>query len=87
MLNGIHPIMAQFHSLPRLGNWRDLWDRTKDGNRYTIRQPLQEMEYGLPALPNMIDPDEYRPAARGRKVRIAFAPSSRAATCTCSWLR
>ncbi len=80
MLNGIHPIMAQFHSLPRLGNWRELWEKARDGDRYTIRQPLQELEYNLPALPNLIDPDEYRPAARGPKVRIAFAPSSRAAT-------
>jgi hypothetical protein len=79
VLDGKHPVVAQFHSLPRLGNWRDLWDRAADGGRYTIRQPLQELEYNLPALPNLIDPDEYRPAARGPKIRIAFAPSSRAA--------
>lgn len=69
-------IIAQFHSLPRLGNWRNLIsvaDRC-----YTINQPLQEKEYGLKGLPNIIDPDEYYPIRRPRKIRIAFAPSSRA---------
>jgi hypothetical protein len=69
------PVVAQFHSLPRLGNWKELWDFTP--LRYTIRQPLQEFEYQLPALPNLIDPDEYRPGRKGSKVRIAFAPSTR----------
>ena len=69
------PVVAQFHSLPRLGNWKELWDFTPI--RYTIRQPLQEREYGLPALPNLIDPDEYRPSRKGSKVRIAFTPSTR----------
>lgn len=70
------PILAQFHSLPRLGNWKELWDRATA--RVTIRQPLHEKEYQIPGLPNIIDADEYRPARRGDKIRIAFAPTSKA---------
>lgn len=69
------PVVAQFHSLPRLGNWKELWDFTP--LRYTISQPLQIAEYRLPALPNLIDPDEYRPIARPGRLGIAFAPSTR----------
>lgn len=68
-------VLAQFHSLPRLGNWAELM-RFADAN-YTIRQPLHEVEYRLPGLPNLIDPDEYYPISRPWKIRIAFAPSSR----------
>lgn len=70
-----HKVLAQFHSLPRLGNWRALM-AFADIN-YTITQPLQEKEYGLPGLPNIIDPDEYRPVPRKGKVKIAFAPTNR----------
>jgi len=71
-----HKVLGQFHSLPRLGNWQDLM-RFSDAC-YTITQPNQEKEYRLPGLPNIIDPDEYIPVKRGAKIRIAFAPSSRA---------
>jgi hypothetical protein len=71
-----HRVLAQFHSVPRLGNWNALM--TWADKNYTICQPLQEREYKLPALPNIIDPDEYRPIRRGDRIRIAFAPSSRA---------
>ena len=70
-----HKVMAQFHSLPRLGNWAQLMDFA-DVN-YTIRQPNQEKEYKLKGLPNIIDPDEYRPVRRRTPVKIAFAPSTR----------
>lgn len=70
------PIVAQFHSLPRQGNWRDLMRVATIC--YTIRQPLQIREYVLPGLPNLIDPDEYRPGRRQGKIKIAFAPSSKA---------
>ncbi len=70
-------VIAQFHSLPRLGNWQALMafaDRC-----YTIKQPGQEREYSpLKGLPNIIDPDEYYPCRRDKKITIAFAPSSRA---------
>jgi hypothetical protein len=71
--------MAQFHSLPRMGEWTRLWNFTP--NRFTIRQPLQMEEYKIPDLPNMIDPDEYRPNRRtiGAPIRIAFAPTTKAA--------
>lgn len=69
-------VLAQFHSLPRLGNWKDLM-KYADLN-YTIQQPLHEKEYKLPGLPNIIDPDEYFPMRRQRKVKIAFAPTSKA---------
>ena len=44
---------------------------------YTIKQPLHEKEYKLKGLPNIIDPDEYRPILRKSPLKIAFAPSSR----------
>ncbi|GAI56420.1 unnamed protein product, partial [marine sediment metagenome] len=44
---------------------------------YTIKQPGQEKEYRLKGLPNIIDPDEYRPIQRKMPVKIAFAPSNR----------
>lgn len=69
-------VMAQFHSLPRLGNWQALMDFAEAN--YTICQPGQIAEYKLPALPNIIDPDEYRPARRDGKIRIGFAPTSHA---------
>jgi len=72
-----HKVMAQFHSLPRLGQWKALAD-TAD-RCYTIRQPLQMEEYKpWPALPNIIDPDEYLPIRRAARPVIAFAPSSKA---------
>ena len=70
-------IMAQFHSLPRLGNWKQLMDWADKS--YTIKQPMQEKEYRLPSLPNIIDPDEYLPKKRPNKIQIAFAPTTRAA--------
>lgn len=69
-------VIAQFHSLPRLGNWRALMDFADEC--YTIKQPLHEKEYKLEGLPNIIDPDEYMPVRRRSPVKIAFAPSSRA---------
>jgi len=44
---------------------------------YTIKQPMQEKEYNLPSLPNIIDPDEYLPTKRNVKIQIAFAPTTR----------
>ena len=69
-------IMAQFHSLPRLGNWQQLMNFADVS--YTIRQPNQKKEYRLKDLPNIIDPDEYRPVRRRTPIKIAFAPSTRA---------
>lgn len=68
-------IVAQFHSLPRLGNWRDLMEWADVC--YTIAQPMQVAEYKLPGLPNIIDPDELQPQRRDKKVTIAFAPTNR----------
>jgi len=69
-------VIAQFHSLPRLGNWQALMDFAD--RCYTIKQPAQEEEYKIKGLPNIIDPDEYRPIRRKQPLKIAFAPSSRA---------
>jgi len=69
-------VIAQFHSLPRLGNWHQLMDFAD--RCYTIEQPLQKKEYKLKGLPNIIDPDEYKPIRRKLPVKIAFAPSSKA---------
>jgi len=68
-------VLAQFHSIPRIGNWRALMSFAD--KCYTIKQPLHEKEYKLEGLPNIIDPDEYMPARRKSPVKIAFAPSSR----------
>lgn len=68
-------VIAQFHSLPRQGNWQQLMAFADVS--YTIRQPNQEKEYKLKGLPNIIDPDEYRPIRRRLPVKIAFAPSTR----------
>ena len=68
-------VIAQFHSLPRLGNWKQLMDFAD--RCYTIKQPNQEKEYKLKGLPNIIDPDEYRPLRRKMPIKIAFAPSNR----------
>jgi len=72
-----HKVIAQFHSLPRLGNWQQLMNFADVS--YTIRQPNQEKEYKLKGLPNVIDPDEYRPVRRKLPIKIAFAPSTRLA--------
>jgi len=69
-------VIAQFHSLPRLGNWQALMNFAD--RCYTIKQPGQEKEYKLKGLPNIIDPDEYRPVRRRSPIKIAFAPSTRA---------
>ena len=68
-------ILAQFHSLPRLGNWKVLMDKADIS--FTIRQPGQEKEYEIPGLPNLIDPHEYFPVRRSEKIRIAFAPTTK----------
>jgi len=69
-------VIAQFHSLPRLGNWQQLMNFAD--RCYTIKQPGQEKEYQLKGLPNIIDPDEYRPIRRRMPMKIAFAPSTHA---------
>lgn len=69
-------VIAQFHSLPRLGNWSQLMAFAD--HCYTIKQPGQEAEYKIKGLPNIIDPDEYKPVRRQLPLKIAFAPSSRA---------
>ncbi len=73
---GKRKVIAQFHSLPRLGNWKSLMKFAD--SCYTIKQPLHEKEYKLKGLPNIIDPDEYRPILRKLPLKIAFAPSTRA---------
>ncbi len=74
MLKRDQKVMAQFHSLPRLGNWQALMNFAD--RCYTVKQPGQENEYKLKGLPNIINPDEYRPARRKSPVKIAFAPSN-----------
>lgn len=69
-------VIAQFHSLPRQLNWAELMDNADIC--YTIKQPLHIKEYRLPGLPNLIDPDEYRPEPRSSRIKIAFAPTSKA---------
>jgi len=73
--HGSQKVLAQFHSVPRLGNWHELMKFADVC--YTVNQPLQEKEYKLPALPNVIDPDEYRPIRRASAVRVAFAPTTK----------
>ncbi|MCK4792383.1 MAG: hypothetical protein KAV87_52120 [Desulfobacteraceae bacterium] len=75
MVKRAQKVIAQFHSLPRQGNWQSLMDFADVS--YTIRQPNQEKEYKLKGLPNIIDPDEYRPIQCKPPIKIAFAPSTR----------
>ena len=77
MMRKSQKVVAQFHSLPRLGNWKQLIEFADAC--YTIRQPNQEKEYNLKGLPNIIDPDNYMPIRRKQPVKIAFAPSTRVA--------
>lgn len=77
MIKKNQKVIAQFHSLPRLGNWAQLMDFADVC--YTIRQPNQEKEYNLKGLPNIIDPDKYMPRRRKLPIKIAFAPSTRVA--------
>lgn len=77
MMRKDQKVVAQFHSLPRLGNWEQLM-KFADAC-YTVRQPNQEEEYKLKGLPNIIDPDKYIPIRRRSPVKIAFAPSTRVA--------
>ena len=74
------PRIIQLHSVPKRG----VWGRVKGwGSRlYGLRQPLQEREYGnIPALPNMLDPEEYKPEPVVRSeadpLRVLFAPTNR----------
>lgn len=68
-------VMAQFHSVPKMGNWNDLMKFADES--YTIDQPIHKEIYKLPSLPNIIDPDEYKPIRRRGRIKIAFAPSTR----------
>ena len=68
-------VMAQFHSIPRLGNWKQLMQFADKS--YTIDQPLHRREYKLPGLPNIIDPDELVPKKKPLTITIAFAPTNR----------
>lgn len=77
MMKRNQKVIAQFHSLPRLGNWEQLMKFADVC--YTVRQPNQEAEYKLKGLPNIIDPDKYTPIRRRSPVKIAFAPSTRVA--------
>ena len=77
MMKKSQKVIAQFHSLPRLGNWEQLMNFADVC--YTVRQPNQEREYKLKGLPNIIDPDKYFPIRRKSPIKIAFAPSTRVA--------
>lgn len=77
MIKKSQKVIAQFHSLPRLGNWEQLMKFADIC--YTVRQPNQEKEYKLKGLPNIIDPDKYVPRRRKSPVKVAFAPSTRVA--------
>jgi len=70
-------ILVQFHSCPRRNNYPEL--RRITNHCYTLNQPMQRKVYaGLDPLPNLLDPEEYRPAEKrnaGRPV-IVFAPTN-----------
>jgi len=70
-------VLIQFHSCPKRNTYKDL--KQLSGNCYTLYQPMQLREYsGLPGLPNLIDPEEYRPIERknmGRPI-VVFAPTN-----------
>jgi hypothetical protein len=68
-------LLIQFHSCPIRQTFKLLRDLTP--HVYTIDQPMQQREYRLPGLPNMIDPEEYRPKTSfGPRLKIVFAPTN-----------
>lgn len=84
--NGVHPTMepylgnkpylCQWHSVPQQAAFYKYKSVCK--HQYTIMQPLQLNAYGLPALPNMMDPEEYK--APGDKENtypvVVYAPTN-----------
>lgn len=69
-------LLVQVHSVPRRPSFQELSKLTR--HVYTLLQPMQLREYqGLSGLPNMMDPDEYKPLmSNNRRKRIVFAPTN-----------
>jgi hypothetical protein len=70
------PILLQAHSVPK----RPVFEsRLPDfiNVAYTIDQPMQKEAYGLPALPNLIDCEEYTPITKTNTFpTLLFAPTN-----------
>jgi hypothetical protein len=71
------PVIFQFHSCPVKPIFRETIRGGYDC--YSISQPLQVRNYGLPTLPNLIDPEEYLPLRniQNRRPVILYAPTNR----------
>lgn len=69
-------LVVQFHSVPKRADFDEMCKLTI--HCYTLKQPLQEFEYNLPGLPNLMDPEEYFPIDKpiGNKLKIVFAPTN-----------
>jgi len=70
--------LVQFHSVPKRRTYDTFASMTK--HVYTLSQPLQRREYhGLAGLPNMMDPEKYKPvdSRNWDRVRITFAPTNK----------
>lgn len=80
MLSGKR-VVVQFHSVPMRKSYNEMCRLSK--HAYTIMQPMQQREYiGLPALPNLIDPEEYVPAEHSNidvsgRPTVVFAPTNK----------
>lgn len=71
-------IIATFHSVPRLGNWRELMQFAHVN--YCIRQPMQMHEYiGLQSLPNLFDIWDYQSVLKvyTEKIILVYCPTNR----------
>lgn len=74
MLRG-RKVLVQLHSIPKRSETEVVRRITE--HIYTISQPLQIREYGLPGLPNLIDPREYTPLPKANDIPlIVFAPTN-----------
>ena len=69
-------MLLQFHSCPIRGSFKLL--RGLTSHVYTVSQPMQQREYNLPGLPNMMDPEEYKPktGSFGSRLKVIFAPTN-----------
>lgn len=70
-------IIGIFHSVPRLGNWKDLMSYAHKS--YVIDQPYQVNEYKeLETIPTLFDMTVCSPInKRDDKINIVYAPSNR----------
>lgn len=72
---GGRKVLVQLHSCPLRATLNQMLALSQ--HQYTISQPMQTKAYGLPGLPNMMDPEEYLPEEEAKlRPRLVFAPTN-----------